>query len=52
MDVLSPKILVIDGRRYRLNTADSCPNDPIETQTSITENLAPYVEKDGEIRVT
>jgi len=59
MDVLRPKILNIDGRKYRLNTNDCCPNecdetemDKYETQTDNTkmsENLPSYVEKDGEI---
>jgi len=59
MDVLRPKILNIDGRQYRLNTADCCANeyeetemDKVETQpnnTEISEILPSYVERDGEI---
>lgn len=48
MDVLRPKILVIDGRRYRLNNEESCPNDYNEYQPDNTEKLPTYVERDGE----
>jgi len=47
MDVMRPKILVIDGRQYRLNNNDDCPND--ETPVDNTENLPSYFEKDGEL---
>lgn len=47
MDVLCPQILVIDGRQYRLNIADCCPNIYSET-----ENLPSYVERDGETQNT
>lgn len=47
MDVLRPKILVIDGRHYRLNTAEYCPDDYDESQPN-AENLPSYVERDGE----
>lgn len=56
MDVLYPKIMEIDGRRYRLNTAHCLPvecdetkTDKVETQThntQISECLPPYVERD------
>lgn len=49
MDVLRPQILVIDGRQYRLNTADCCPNIYNETEANKTESLPSYVERDGEI---
>lgn len=48
MDVLRPKILVVDGRQYRLNTADYCPNDYNERQPDDSERLPSYVERDGE----
>lgn len=50
MDVLNPKILIVDGRHYRLNNSDCCPNDCIEapTPTDHVENLPSYIEKDGE----
>lgn len=47
MDVLRPQIVVIDGRQYRLNTADCCSNNYNELQTDDTENLASYIERDG-----
>ncbi|NP_001280311.1 activating signal cointegrator 1 complex subunit 1 [Acyrthosiphon pisum] len=49
MDVLRPKILNIDGRQYRLNTADCCPNECDETEThntEMSESLPAYVERD------
>lgn len=51
MDVLRPKLLVIDGRQYRLNTADCCSanEDNVENQMNNNENFPSYVEKDGEI---
>jgi len=59
MDVLRPKILNVDGRKYRLNTADCCPNDCDATETDkaeiqihnteAAESLPSYVERDGEI---
>jgi len=59
MDVLRPKILNIDGRKYRLNTTDCCPNEYNETEmdrhetqthnTEMSESLPSYVERDGEI---
>jgi hypothetical protein len=59
MDVLRPKILNIDGRQYRLNTADCCPNEYDEPETDkaetqmhnigTSERLPSYVERDGEI---
>lgn len=59
MDVLRPKILNIDGRKYRLNTADCCLNEcdetemlKAETQThniEMSESLPSYVERDGTI---
>lgn len=52
MDVLRPKILKIDGRRYRLNTTDCCPNECDETEPhniEISERLPSYVERDGKI---
>uniref|UniRef100_A0A2S2PIA6 Activating signal cointegrator 1 complex subunit 1 n=1 Tax=Schizaphis graminum TaxID=13262 RepID=A0A2S2PIA6_SCHGA len=58
MDVLRPKILNIDGRQYRLNTAD-CPNEydePVKPKTDkaeiqmhnieTSERLPSYVERD------
>lgn len=49
MDVLRPKILVVDGRHYRLNTAEHCPNDYNESQPdNNSEKLPSYVERDGE----
>lgn len=59
MDVLCPKILNIDGRKYRLNTPHCCPNEVDETEmdkhetqthnTEMSESLPSYVERDGEI---
>jgi len=52
MDVLRPKILNIDGRQYRLNTVDCCPNECHETEThntEMSESLPAYVERDGKI---
>lgn len=54
MDVLNPKILVIDGRRYRLNPGDCCLEDCNDTPTTsnnehLSQALPPYVERDGEI---
>lgn len=49
MDVLRPKILVVDGRQYRLNTADCSSNDYNESQTDNTQCLPSYVERDGKI---
>ncbi|VVC26391.1 Protein kinase A anchor protein, nuclear localisation signal domain,Activating signal cointegrator [Cinara cedri] len=47
MDVLRPKIFVINGRQYRLNTDDCFPDDNInEIQTDIAEKLPSYVERD------
>lgn len=48
MDVLRPKILVIDGRHYRLNTAEYYPNDYNESQPVNSGNLPYYVEQNGE----
>lgn len=49
MDLLRPKILVIDGRQYRVNSADCYPDDYInETQTDNAEKIPSYVEPDGE----
>lgn len=49
MNVLRPKILVIDGRRYRLNTADCCQDDYTHVaQANDAEHLPSYVELDGE----
>lgn len=59
MDVLRPKILNIDGRKYRLNTDDCCLNEFVETEidkaekqmhnTKTSERLPSYVERDGKI---
>lgn len=59
MDVLRPKILNIDGRMYRLNTDDCCPNEYVEPEidkaekqmhnNKISERLPSYVERDGKI---
>jgi len=47
MDVLRPKILVVDGRQYRLNTAADCfPNDYNESGPDDSERLPLYVEGD------
>jgi hypothetical protein len=51
MDVLRPKIMIIDGRHYRLNTADCCPINYNEMQTDNTENLASYIERDGKTEI-
>lgn len=48
MDVLRPKILVIEGRHYRLNTDEYYPNDYNESQPVNSENLPSYVEREGE----
>lgn len=51
MDVLRPKLLVIDGRQYRLNHAEYCPNDYDEVvQPDVAERLPSYVERDGETK--
>lgn len=48
MDVMRPKIFVVDGRQYRLNTADCLPPiDDIGTHRDNTESLPSYVERDG-----
>lgn len=60
MDVLRPKILNINGRKYRLNTADCCPNEYVEPEidnaekqnmhnSKTSERLPSYVERDGKI---
>lgn len=56
MDVLCPKILNIDGRKYRLNTDDCCPNEYVEPEinkaekqmhnSKTSERLPAYVERD------
>lgn len=56
MDVLRPRILNIDGRKYRLNTADYYPNECVETEmdkvetqphnTEMSESLPSYVERE------
>lgn len=51
MDVLRPKLMIVDGRQYRLNNADCCPNDDNEMQTDNTEHLASYVERDGKTEI-
>jgi len=59
MDVLRPKILNIDGRKYRLNTTYCCLNECDETEmdkhetqahnTETSNSLPSYIERDGEI---
>lgn len=51
MDVLRPKLFVICGRQYRLNTDDYCQvdKDNVEPQINSNENLPSYVERDGEL---
>jgi len=57
MDVLCPKILNINGRKYRLNTADCYLNEYVEPEidkaekqmynSKASERLPSYVERDG-----
>lgn len=45
---MRPKIFVVDGRQYRLNTADCLPpGDDVGTRVENAENLPSYVERDG-----
>ncbi|XP_050538008.1 activating signal cointegrator 1 complex subunit 1 [Daktulosphaira vitifoliae] len=46
MDVLRTNILTIDGRQYRLNTADIVSSELVETQNNYHRDLSPYIEAD------
>lgn len=47
MNVMRPKLFVIDGRQYRFNSVDGCPNNENETLAANTEHPPSYVERDG-----
>lgn len=48
MNVMRPKLFVIDGRQYRFNSVDGCPNNENETLAAKSEHPPSYVERDGE----
>lgn len=48
MNVMRPKLFVIDGRQYRFNSVDDCPNNENEILAVKNEHPPAYVERDGE----